>query len=136
MSPDGHDIEQNVEHVQGRGFGHVIGESDQEDEAKDEDVGHDLISFRDGGWDLRLDSIHQHLADEVAGEITGAAGSHHVPLHITDFDSRPIPVEVVRHPDGECFAIEAADIGQVSCNAFDESAADLVKGFIHGLISS
>ena len=44
MSPDGHDIEQNVEHVQGRGLSHVIGESEQEDEAKDEDVGHDLTS--------------------------------------------------------------------------------------------
>ena len=44
MSPDGHDIEQNVEHVQGRGFGHVIGEAKKKDEARDEDVGHDLIS--------------------------------------------------------------------------------------------
>lgn len=44
MSPDGHDIEQNVEHVQGRGFGHVARESKEEDEARDEDVGHDLIS--------------------------------------------------------------------------------------------
>jgi len=46
MSPDGHDIEQNVEHVQGRGFGHVARESKEEDEAREEDMGHDLISFR------------------------------------------------------------------------------------------
>ena len=44
MSPDGHDIEQNVEHVQGRGFGHVIGEAKKKDEARDEDVIHGLIS--------------------------------------------------------------------------------------------
>lgn len=97
---------------------------------------HGLIPSWVGGWDLRLDSIHQHLADEVAGEITGAAGSHHVPIHIAGFDNRPIPVEVGRHLDGKFFALEAANIGQVSRNAFDESAADLVKGFIHGLISS
>lgn len=46
MSPDGHDIEQSVEHVQGRGFGHVARESKEEDEAREEDMGHDLISFR------------------------------------------------------------------------------------------
>lgn len=46
MSPDGHDIEQNVEHVQGRGFGHVIGDAKKKDEAREEDMGHDLISFR------------------------------------------------------------------------------------------
>ena len=44
MRPDGYDVEQNVEHVQGRGFGHVIGEAKEKDEARDEDVGHDLIS--------------------------------------------------------------------------------------------
>jgi len=46
VRPDGYDVEQNVEHVQGRGFGHVIGEAKKKDEARDEDVGHDLISYR------------------------------------------------------------------------------------------
>lgn len=44
VRPDGYDVEQNVKHVQGRGFGHVIGEAKKKDEARDEDVGHDLIS--------------------------------------------------------------------------------------------
>lgn len=46
MRPDGHKVEQNVEDVQGCGFGHVIGEAKNEDEARDEDVIHGLISFR------------------------------------------------------------------------------------------
>ena len=44
MCPDGHRVEQDVEHVKGSGFGHVIGEAKEKDEARDEDVGHDLIS--------------------------------------------------------------------------------------------
>lgn len=44
VRPDRHKVEQDVEHVKGRGFGHVIGEAKNEDEARDEDVRHGLIS--------------------------------------------------------------------------------------------
>lgn len=46
MRPYGHNVEQDVEHVDGSGFGHVIGDAKEEDEAREEDMGHDLISFR------------------------------------------------------------------------------------------
>jgi hypothetical protein len=44
VRPDRHKVEQDVEHVKGSGLGHVIGDAKEEDEARDEDVRHDLIS--------------------------------------------------------------------------------------------
>ena len=44
MRPDGHKVEQDVEHVKGSGFGSVVRVAKEEDEARDEDVIHGLIS--------------------------------------------------------------------------------------------
>lgn len=44
VCPDGHRVEQDVEHVKGSGFGHVAGDAKEEDGEGNEDVEHDLTS--------------------------------------------------------------------------------------------